>query len=338
MGCVIAGAMALAFGQEPAWRGPIPEVRGNFGLVPEKFKEYRVILEPDKNEAEWWAGAPSVARDKSGVFWLACRMRTADAPYGLRGYEIRILRSEDGVHFSKVHSIPREKVPIPGFERPALLTDPQTGRFKLYGCGPWKGGPWSIIKFDDADDPTRFQPSSARAVIQPKPKSGPRDIVVDGYKDPFILYAEGAYHCFVIGTLRAERLFHFQSRDGETWEPVGNPNEPVMNLTGWHNYYVRPASVVPLGAGYLFVYEGSHVTWYDPVYQIATGLAFTFDLHHVIDLTPDSPLLVSTTPSDRFRTWRYSHWLNVGDELWVYAEVARPNRSSEIRLFRLPRK
>jgi len=97
---------------------------------------------------------------------------------GLRGYEIRILRSADGIHFSKVHSLPREKVPIPGFERPALLTDPQTGRFKLYGCGPWKSGPWSIIKFDDADNPAKFQPSSARAVIQPKPPRVPEGLRV----------------------------------------------------------------------------------------------------------------------------------------------------------------
>jgi len=314
-----------------------PQVRGHFGVVPEKFREYQVILEPDKDAPEWWAGAPSVVRDKRGVFWMACRMRTADSPLGLRGYEIRILRSEDGIRFRKVHSIPREKVPIPGFERPALLIDPKTGRFKLYGCGPWKGGPWSIIKFDDAQDPPRFEPASARPVIQPRPKSGPRDVTLDGYKDPFILHAEGAYHCFVIGVLRTERVFHFRSTDGETWAPVGDARESIMPLSGWHDFFVRPASVAPLGAGYLFVYEGSNSKWYDPVYNIATGLAFTFDLDHIIDLTPDSPLLVSTTPSDQFHTWRYSHWMWVGEELWAYAEVARPNRTNEIRLFRLRR-
>jgi len=331
------GLSLTCFGQEPPWQGPIPEVKGPFGLIPQKFKEYKVILEPDKNAEDWWAGAPSVVRDKQGVFWLACRMRTADAPLGLRGYEIRILRSEDGIHFKKVHSIHREKVPIPGFERPALLLDPKTGRFKLYGCGPWPGSGWSIFKFDDVDDPTKFEPSSAKVVIKPPAKMGPRDVPVAVYKDPFIFYAEGAYHCFLIGNLRAERVFHFKSPDGEKWEPVGSPYEPVMNLTGWHNYFVRPACVLPLGPGYLFIYEGSNVKWYDPGYNIATGLAFTFDLHHIIDLTPDSPFLISTTPSDLFHTWRYSHWLWVGDELWAYAEVARPNRTNEIRLFRLQR-
>ena len=334
----VSSVATLSFGREAIWNGPVPEVTGSFGLIPQKFKEYEVVLEPDKNEPEWWAGAPSVCRDGDGIFWLACRMRTAEAPLGRRGYEIRILRSEDGIHFEKVHSIPREKVPIPGFERPALLIDPHTQRFKLYACGPWKGGPWCIIKFEDADNPSKFVPSSARPVIEPPPKKSPRDYCVTGYKDPFILYAEGAYHCYVIGVLKnVERTFHFTSKDGETWESVGSPYESIMDLDGWHNFFIRPASVLPLGVGYLFIYEGSNAKWYDPVYNIATGLGYTFDLHHVIDLTPDSPLLVSTRPSDLFHTWRYSHWMHVGDEIWAYAEVARENRSNEIRLFRLKR-
>ena len=314
---------------EDGWRSLVDK-------LPVGLRAYTVILEPDRNEPEWWAGAPSVARDRDGTFWLACRMRTADAPRGLRGYEIRILRSDDGIHFARVHCIRREDVPIPGFERPALLTDPRTGRFKLYACGPWKGGPWSIIKFDDANDPTRFQPASAQPVISPRTQSYDRDVVVDGYKDPFILFAEEQYHCYVIGTMRrTERIYHFRSTDGEQWEPVGSLYQSVMDLTGWHDFYVRPACVVPVEIGYLFFYEGSNCDWFDPVYNIATGVGFTFDLHRVTDLTPDAPLVVSTTPSTHFHTWRYSHWIRVGNELWAYAEVARPNESNEIRLFRL---
>ena len=313
-----------------------PKIAPTFGSVPKKFADYKVILKPDKQEAEWWAGAPSVVRDEEGTFWLACRMRTAEAPRGLRGYEIRILRSKDGVEFDQVHRIAREDVPIPGFERPALLVDPASGRFKLYACGPWQGGPWCIVKFDDVDDPARFKPSSARPVISPIPKFYDRDIIVNEYKDPFIIYADGRYHCYVIGVVRrTERIYHFQSEDSENWSPVGNPYESVMDLTVWHDFYARPASVVPLEFGYLFVYEGSNVGWYDPVYNIATGLAFTFDLHNVIDLTPESPLVISTTPSKNFSTWRYSHWMDVDGELWAYAEVACPEEYNEIRLFRL---
>lgn len=322
-------------GDKSEWSGPIPKILGNYGFIPHKFKEYDVILEPDKNTPEWWAGAPSVVRDDKGVFWLACRMRTADAPRGLRGYEIRILKSEDGIHFNKIHSIHRKDIPIPGFERPALLIDSKTKKFKLYICGPWQKGPWCIIKFDDVKDLTGIDLSSAKPVIQAPVKKYPRDVSVKEYKDPFIIYAENKYHCYVTGYIRRnERIFHFTSHDGEKWQPVGDVNQPVMDLEGWHNFFIRPASVLPLGIGYLFIYEGSSTQWYDPVYNVVTGFGFTFDLHNITDLTKTSPLAVSTTPGD-FSTFRYSHWLWVEDEIWIYAEVARENNSNEIRLFRL---
>jgi len=301
-----------------------------------QFKKYDTVVVPDQDKPEWWAGAPSVLRDKQGVFWMACRMRTADAPRGLRGYEIRILRSEDGIHFEKVHSIKRADVPIPGFERPALVQDHATGKFKLYGCGPWKGESWSIIKWEDADRPDQFIASTAKPVIQPIAKTYDRDIRPDGYKDPVIIYTAGAYHAYVIGTMRrTERIYHFTSKDGEHWQPVGSHLDSIMDLEGWHDFYIRPASVVPLKLGYLFIYEGSSVRWNDPVYNMGTGVAFTFDLHTIKELTTEGPLAISSTPSKQFHTFRYSHWMNVDNELWVYAEVVRPNNSHEIRLFRL---
>jgi hypothetical protein len=84
----------------------------------------------------------------------------------------------------------------------------------------------------------------------------------------------------------------------------------------------------------LFVYEGSKTSWYDPVYNVATGIAYTFDLHHITDLTPIAPLAVSATPSEHFATFRYSSWLRVDDALWVYAEVSAPHDTKEIRLYK----
>jgi len=291
-------------------------------------------------------------------------MRTADAPLGQRGYEIRIFNSKDGLSFERTASLRREDVPLPGFERPALLLDPKSGQYKLYACGRLPNSrassrgagesasavgddedPWCIFKFDDAARPDRFDPKTARAVIVPPRQDNrpPSEIVgeyvrpapaPEGYKDPVILHAEGKYHAYVIGVLRSERTFHFTSGDGERWTPVGGYSRPVLDLAGWHNFAVRPASVLPLGVGYLFVYEGSDTRWPDPVYNIVTGLGFTFDLEHVQDLTPEAPLLVSTTPG-RLHTWRYSHWMWVDGELWVYAEVEKPNGAHEIRRFRL---
>lgn len=322
--------------QEAGWEGPVPQIAESLKSISEKFDSYDVVLEPDVNAAEYWAGAPSVVQDENGIFWMAARMRSPEHPRGLRGYEIRILRSEDGIKFEKVHRIGREEVPIPGFERPSLLIDPDTKKFKLYACGPWNKGPWSIIKFDDADDPTKFIPSSAKPVIQAPERMYPRDVSVHEYKDPYIIYAQGKYHCYVIGYIRKnERIFHYSSKDGEYWQPVGDVNQPVMDLSGWHNFFIRPASVLPLGIGYLFIYEGSSTQWYDPVYNIGTGFGFTFDLQNIVDLTVDSPIAISTTPGDFF-TWRYSDWHWVNGEIWIYAEVSKENNSHEVRLFRIP--
>lgn len=330
----ISGNQVVA--QKSIWNGPFPEIAKELSNIAEKFNKYEVVLKPDKDAAEWWAGAPSVVQDDNGVFWMAARMRSPEHPRGLRGYEIRILKSNNGINYKQLYRIGREEVPIPGFERPALLIDPKTKKFKLYACGPWQGGPWSIIKFDDVDDLTKINPKSAKPVIQAPKKSYPRDVSVLEYKDPYIIYAEGKYHCYVIGYIRKnERIFHFSSNDGEIWKPVGDVNQPIMDLNGWHNFFIRPASVLPVGVGYLFVYEGSSTQWYDPVYNIGTGFGFTFDLNNITDLTTASPIAISTTPGD-FYTWRYSNWIWVKGEIWIYAEVSNKNNSHEIRLFRIP--
>ena len=315
----------------------LPEPAAAYRDIVEGFSGYDVILRPDTIAPEWWAGAPSVCRGADRTFWLAARMRTAESERGLRGYEIRILKSDDGVSFEKVHAIHRDDIPIKGFERPALLRDAETGKFKLYLCGPWQDGPWSIFKLEDADSPADFDPKTAYRVIAPPEKQYPRDQSVIEYKDPFILYANGQYHCYVTGYMRRnERLYHYASDDGETWAPVGNPYNAIMDLSGWHDFFVRPSCVVPMGVGYLFVYEGGKTNWYDPVYNIATGIGWTFDLNTIVDLTPEAPLFVSDTPNAHFATFRYSHWLVVEDELWIYAEVAAPDETHELRLYRAP--
>src|SRR3990170_2247580 len=111
--------------------------------------QYEVILEPDENTPEWWAGAPSVVRADDGTFYLAARMREGRSPRGRRGYEIRILKSADGHRFEPIHHLLREEAGVAGFERPALVYVPDTGHYRLYGCAPLEGG-WAILKFEDA--------------------------------------------------------------------------------------------------------------------------------------------------------------------------------------------
>jgi len=301
-----------------------------FERFTQQFESYHVILEPDENRAEWWAGAPSVVHARDGAFYMAARMREGKSPRGRRGYEIRLLKSRDGIHFEQIHALHREEVNVPGFERPAIVQDPRTLEFKLYGCCASEEG-WRIIKFDDATSPEQFKPSTAQTVIAPQIHHD-GFARVSGYKDPFVAFLNHQWHLWAIGYDFVERAYHFISEDGVHWQP--DTTQPWLDNQDWHNFYTRPACVLPLSIGYLVVYEGSHLSWRDPVYNIATGLGYSLDLAHVIDLTPDEPLLKSTTPGS-YHTWRYSHWLHLDDQIYIYAEVARPNNSNEIRLFTL---
>jgi hypothetical protein len=290
--------------------------------------DYTVVLRPDKDAEDWWAGAPSVTYHPDDGFYLATRMRSPEMPKGQRGYEIRILHSEDGRNFTRVHAITREDAKCSGFERPALLRDPATGKYRLYACTELGPREWVITRFDDVEKPTDFDGSTMRTVLK---EEYPDDdtIHVTGHKDAVIHREGDTWHLYTIGIDLVERVHHFTSPDGDTWTAADH--NPVMENIGWHIFYTRPSCVVPLDVGYLLVYAGSHVTWHDPNYNIGSGLAYTLDLNTFVDLTPDEPLFISPTPGVH-QTWRYSEWVPVGDQLYVYAEVACPNGSNEIRL------
>jgi hypothetical protein len=303
-------------------------------IEDERWEDYLIVLRPERNEPDWWAGAPSVARIPDADTYLATRMREAISARGKRGYEVRILRSTDGKRFGNIAKLKREEVPIAGFERPSLLYDPDSGLFSIYLCGPWPfegEGNWSILRLDDVEDPEDFDPSTATPVLCPNTSGGERDYGVKGYKDPFVWFDGRRYRMLVIG-YHPERTYLFVSDDGRKWSRVGDG--PWFDLGGWHTFYTRPACVLPMGAGYLFVYEGSHPEWFDPPYNIATGLAWSPDMRSCVDLTPREPYLKSSTPG-RYHTWRYSHWMWREGQLWVYAEVACENDTNEVRLFRL---
>ncbi len=323
-------------------------------LIKSNLSKFTIVLEPDKNEKDWWAGAPSVVHANNGLFYLTARMRESISPRGRRGYEIKILESQDGIHFREIHQIHRDDTNVPVFERASIVQDPKTNKFRLYGCSSFGEG-WGIWKLNDVDHPKDFDPKSLKPVLlanDGKKESSPTGVTdidsshhqyvkITGYKDPFIFWENDIesgniiWHMFVIGYDKVERPYHFICKEstGEQWQPVSN--NPVMESMGWHNFFTRPSCILPLEIGYLFVYEGSNLHDFDPVYNISTGLAFTPDLKNYYDLTPDRPLLQSSTPC-RYNTWRYSHWLKVEKEIFVYFEACRENQSNEIRLAKIP--
>lgn len=300
--------------------------------IQNSLKEYKTILEPDENSPNWWAGAPSVVYDqKHNKFYLAARMREGKSERGRRGYEVRILESEDGIHFKTINHVHRDKLELPVVERPCIVQMPDTGKFRLYGSSEFIDG-WGIWKLDDVNDPAEFEPKTVDRVLNAELPTN-NYVRVTGYKDPFIYFdiKESRWNMFVIGIDRVERPYRFVSDDGISWKQIGS--SPVMESTGWHSFFTRPACIIPQPIGYIFVYEGSNLNYSDPVYNIATGLAYTPNLETYYDLTPNEPLIKSTTPGN-YHTWRYSHWLKVPDQkaFYIYYEAARPNDTNEIRL------
>ena len=304
--------------------------------IVDKLSKFETVVEPDKNEPNWWAGAPSVAYDhNSGEMWLATRMRTAEGRRGSRGYEIRILKSKDKKNFEVVRKIHRKELGVPVLERPSIVIRPD-GKFSLYGCSPFLGQ-WTIWKLDDVAEPAEFDPESIDVVLHPPINETPQ-AALTGYKDPFLIRIGKKWHMTVIGEAHkcAARPYHFISDDGVEWNPwptdiMNGKPATFFQATGWHDWATRPACLIPLKIGAILVYEGSHLNWHDAVYNLATGLAYSPDLVNWYDLTPKEPLLKSSTPGN-FHTWRYSHWLPLDGKMYVFWEGARPNDTFATRM------
>jgi len=293
------------------------------------------------------AGAPEALYDSdSDEFWLTYRV-AADGP---RICELHIAKSKDGKKFTDVNVWDKT------VERSALLKDAKTGKFKLYLCtthtfglgarrtetpvpvGRRAGGDnfWVICKLDDVEDPRDFDIETMRVVLQPSTSGMDWNYV----KDPYIVAVGNRFYMYYIGKDRYEQCFLATSTDGEKWER--HPTNPVLSQGGWHDFYTRPGCLVPAGNLFLFYYEGSSKEWIAPVYNIATGLAITFDLERIIDVTPDAPILTSSTPGptpggDGINiTLRYMDALLLEDRILFYYEAATKEGCNELRVTEVP--
>jgi hypothetical protein len=293
------------------------------------------------------AGSPSAMYDaNTGEFWLTYRA-AADGP---RICELHLARSRDGKKFTDVKSWNITN------ERSCLLKDPRTGKFKLYFCTPQnfglgarkleppvpvgRGGgadsSWVICKLDDVDNPEHFQLETARIVLQPTPSGA------DWFyaKDPYVVAVGSRFYMYYIGRGKYEQCCLATSLDGEKW--VQYQANPVLAQGGWHNFYTRPGCIIPAGNHYFFYYEGSNREWVAPVYNIATGLAITTDLEHIVDITPDAPILKSPTPGPtpwgggpNF-TLRYMDAVVLDDRVLFYYEAATEEGCNELRVTETP--
>jgi hypothetical protein len=207
-----------------------------------------VAVEPPAGRYGAWAGAPSAVRHGDAIY-LAYRVRM---PLGEgRGVANVIAHSTDGVRFTPIAEVTKDRFRAESLERPALVVTPE-GRWRLYVSAATPRTKHWRVDLLEADDPAGLADAPARTVL-------PGDETV-GVKDPVLLYADGWHlwaSCHPLESFAdADRMTtnYATSPDGVrwTWHGValaGRPGE-------WDARGVRLSSVLRAGGTVLAAYDG----------------------------------------------------------------------------------
>jgi hypothetical protein len=159
----------------------------SFDLPLPAAADARVVVPPPGEGPGNWAGGPSAVLADDGTFWLAYRLRR---PVGSgRGYANLVARSDDGERFETVLVLGRDDFGSESLERPALVALPD-GRWRLYvSCATPGTDHWRVDVLE-AEDPTQFDPVSAKTVLPGDPSS----VAV---KDPVVKLIGGRWHMWL---------------------------------------------------------------------------------------------------------------------------------------------
>src|SRR5919107_2795245 len=120
-----------------------------------------VVVEPPGDEPGAWSGAPS-AIVADGEVWLAYRLRL---PIGEgRGIANLVARSHDGVSFTVVAEVGKDRFGAESLERPALVRTP-AGGWRLYVSCARPGSKHWWIDVLEAGHPAGLAEAEARTVF-----------------------------------------------------------------------------------------------------------------------------------------------------------------------------
>lgn len=279
------------------------------------------LMEPPDAREGHWTGAPC-AHVHDGETYLAVRERDPERRGRVRLYRRR------GDEFEQVTQIAADDVGAVSIERASLVTDPETGRLKLYLPIDRARNSWRIVKLDDVDRPDEFDPTTARTVLGPRPGTTDSGAV----KDPYVVTVGGQYYMFYAGSVGGTARAHLAtSLDGETWTPR---SDPVLDSQYWHDERTRVSCVLPAPDApvWLVFYDGSGTSDYGSTWNLRTGLAVSPDLESVTDVSRDGPLYAAPTADypvgpTEFAACRYMDVLVHDDEAEVFFEMAREDGS-----------
>jgi sucrose-6-phosphate hydrolase SacC (GH32 family) len=213
------------------------------------WEDSTVVVEPPGTEPGAWSGAPSTVT-ADGYVYLAYRLRL---PIGAgRGIANVVARSTDGISFTVVAEIGKDRFGAESLERPALVRTPE-GRWRLYVSAATPGTKHWRVDLLEADTPEGLATATARTVLAGNETAG--------VKDPVLHHDEHGWHLWAsVHPLEswddADRMTteYATSPDGVHWTWVRTA------LTGragaWDARGVRISSVVVDGDRITASYDG----------------------------------------------------------------------------------
>ena len=304
----------------------------NYARPPGIDVDAETVFCPEEGGEGNWVGAPSV-QVHDGKRYLALRRRTAKE----RGHALEIYEDR-GPRFDRIAVVTAADLGVVSVERPALVTDPQSGALKLYFPVDHGENDWTIQKLADVTSPGEFDATTATDVLRPEPGSTDAESV----KDPYVLTVGHRYYMYYAGhDGHSEQAHLATSDDGETW--TRSSANPLLARGGWHDYHTRVSCVVPAPDApcWMVFYEGSGESDFGKTWNLRTGLGLTHDLVSIEDLTPGAPLYAASTTDrpvdlDVFATCRYFDVFADGNGWEVFFEVAREDGAFELRRARAP--
>ena len=208
-----------------------------------------VVVEPPEPRPGSWAGGPS-AVVVDGAIYLAYRLRK---PVGEgRGFANVIARSADGVSFTPIAEIHRDRLGGASLERPCLVVT-EDGTWRAYVSVATRATKhWQVVLLE-ASSPEGLATAPAEPVL-------PGDDTV-AVKDPVVLRDGGRWHLWASlhplddpNATDRMTVDYATSEDGRGWTWHGTVLHGRANA--WDARGVRPAAVVLDGDSLVMAYDG----------------------------------------------------------------------------------
>jgi hypothetical protein len=208
-----------------------------------------VVVEPEEPRPGAWAGGPSAVL-VAGSVYLAYRLRR---PVGEgRGFANLIARSEDGVSFTPVTQVHKDRLGGASLERPCLVVT-EDGTWRLYvSVATLATKHWQVALLE-ASTPEGLATATPVTVL-------PGDDTV-AVKDPVILRDGGRWHLWASvhplddpNATDRMTVDYATSSDGHDWTWHGTVLRGRADA--WDSRGVRPAAVTLDGEDLVMAYDG----------------------------------------------------------------------------------